>query len=78
MALVLTRGTGDRVVITVPPSTTQRTISIHVDRGMKNNETRLGFTADRDVKILRAELAEVDAEQHRREVLGPQRAGDVP
>lgn len=42
------------VHITVPPSSEPREITIQVVRAVQGN-VRLGFQADRDVKILRSE-----------------------
>lgn len=60
--LVLTRKVGESVVITVPPSATERRIRVCYagDRGWGG--VRLGFEAHPDVEIHREEIqAEIDA-----------------
>lgn len=53
--LVLSRKISEQVYIDVPPSTQTRRIvvtTVDIDRG----KIRLGFEADRDIKVMRPEL----------------------
>ena len=52
--LHLSRGLGENILITVPPSTEPRTITIEVIRG--THSQRWGITADKDVNVVRGEV----------------------
>lgn len=55
--LVFERDLEEESVITVPPSNEPRTISIMVTR-VRGDRVRLGFKADKDVRIHRREVYE--------------------
>lgn len=59
--LVLTRKTGESVVMTIPASNKPRTIRLVMLR--TPSEARLGIKADSDVNIVRSEVLRADREQ---------------
>lgn len=55
MGLKLTRRTGEKVVVTVPPSTTPTTVTIEV-AAVKGQKVTLTFEAPKTTAIVRTEL----------------------
>ena len=55
--LVLTRKEDEKVVITVPPSSTETKIEVCLNQ-LSPSRARLGFVAPKEVKVLRKEIAE--------------------
>lgn len=55
--LILSRNEGQFIELTIPPSTTERTIKVTVaeirSKGEFDAKVKLGFDADKDVRILR-------------------------
>lgn len=61
--LILSRGKEQSVVITVPPSQVPQQVTVMVLE-FRGDKTRLGFQADREVRINRSEIEErIDAEK---------------
>ena len=57
--LALTRKTGEVVFLDVPPSTETRRIAVMVV-GSTKTQSKLGFSCDRDVSILRSDRVKTD------------------
>jgi len=55
--LVLTRGLGDEITITIPPADRQQVVTVRVAE-FKIGRVRLGITAEREVQIQRDDLKE--------------------
>ena len=62
--LVLARNNGERIVITVPPSTGETTIVVTVVNVKGNHNVRLGFEAPREIRILREEIVQKIKEEN--------------
>lgn len=59
--LVLQRLEGERLILTVPPSTTERQIVVDVVEIRSADRVRLGVTADRSIAVDREEIAKAKA-----------------
>ena len=61
--MIIERVIGEGAVVIIPPSTTEQRVTVRVEhvRNIRTPRVKLGFFADRSVKILRDEL-EVEPE----------------
>jgi carbon storage regulator len=75
--LVLSRGRGESVFVTVPPSDRERTIEVMAVE-IRGDKARLGFEADRDITVHRSEVVEkIEREELSKPVDNPESL-DIP